>query len=429
LEIALPFIALVGLLLFGVPIAFGLAGAGTLGIFLVTGDWKIVMNTVGMVPYLTCSEYVLTTIPMFILMAYFSSWGGLARDLYTAMQNCLSNIRGGLGIATVFACGIFGAMSGASTASASAMSKIAMPEMKRFGYSDTLATGAIGVGSVLDILIPPSIAMVVYGISTDTSIGKLLIAGVLPGVLLGVFLIGCILVWVTVSPSSAPKVTRVPWSERFKSLLAIWPSLLIVLFVLVALYTGIATPTEVGAVGAAASGMVGVAMGRLSKSDILRALIDTLSTTAMILFIIVGAMIFGHFVTLSQIPQKIVSAITSLNLNRWAVLWLVIGTYFAVSMFMDELPLMLIIIPIVFPLITSIGFDPVWFGVMTMMMVGMGLVFPPVGMIAFVVSSTTKIDLMTVYHGTSILMIAIVLTTILLCLFPQIALWLPARMG
>jgi len=429
LEIAIPFIVLVGLLLFGVPIAFGLAGAGTLGILLITRDWKIMMNTVGMAPYLTCSEYVLTTIPMFILMAYFSSWGGLARDLYTAMQNWLSNIRGGLGIATVFACGIFGAMSGASTASASAMSKIAMPEMRRFGYSETLAAGAIGVGSVLDILIPPSIAMVVYGISTDTSIGKLLIAGVVPGILLGIFLIACILVWVTVSPSSAPKVKRVSWDERLRSLLAIWPILLIVLFVLVALYTGMATPTEVGAVGAAASGVVGVAMGRLSKADILNALVDTLVTTTMILFIIVGAMIFGHFVTLSQIPQRIVGTITSLNLNRWTVLWLVIGTYFAISMFMDELPLMLIIIPIVFPLISSLDFDPIWFGVMTMMMVGMGLVFPPVGMIAFVVSSTTKVDLMTVYRGTSILMIAIILTTILICLFPQIALWLPSKMG
>jgi len=429
LEIALPFLALIGFLFLGVPIAFGLGGAGMLGILLITGDWKMMMSTLGMAPYITCSEYVLTTIPMFILMAYFSSWGGFARDLYTAMYNLLSNIRGGLGIATVFACGIFGAMSGASTASASAMSKIAMPEMRRFGYSEMLAAGAIGVGSVLDILIPPSIAMVVYGISTDTSIGKLLIAGVVPGIILGAFLAGCILTWVTVNPSSAPKVIRVSWNERFRSLLAIWPSLLIVLFVLVALYTGMATPTEVGAVGAAASGVIGVAMGRLSKTDILKALIDTLLTTTMIFMIIIGAMIFGHFVTLSQVPQKIVATITSLNLNRWIVLWLVIGTYFVVSMFMDELPLMLIIIPIVFPVISSLGFDPIWFGVMTMMMVGMGLVFPPVGMIAFVVSSTAKVDLMTVYRGTSILMIAILLTTILLCFFPQIALWLPGKMG
>jgi len=148
LEIALPFLALIGFLFLGVPIAFGLGGAGMLGILLITGDWKMMMSTLGMAPYITCSEYVLTTIPMFILMAYFSSWGGFARDLYTAMYNLLSNIRGGLGIATVFACGIFGAMSGASTASASAMSKIAMPEMRRFGYSEMLAAGAIGVGSV-----------------------------------------------------------------------------------------------------------------------------------------------------------------------------------------------------------------------------------------------------------------------------------------
>ncbi len=429
MELSLPFTALIGFLLLGVPIAFALAGAGTLGIWLVSGNWNMVISTLGMAPNIMGSEYILTTVPMFILMAYLSSSSGLARDLYTSMANWLSQIRGGLGIATIFACGIFGAMSGASTASAAAMSKIAMPEMRRFGYSETLAAGAIGVGSVLDILIPPSVMMVVYGIVTDTSIGKLLIAGVVPGILLGIFLVACILIWVTVSPSHAPKTERVPWAERFRSLLPIWPSLLVILLVLVLLYTGVATPTEVGALGAAAVAVLGAVMGRLSMPEATKALIATVRSTTMIFMIVIGATIFGNFVTLSQVPQKVVAAIALMNLNRWVVFWGVIIIYFIISMFMDELPLVLIIMPVVFPVITSLGFDPIWFGVMTMMMVGMGLVFPPVGMIAFVVSATAKVKLMTVYRGTSILMIAIILTTILLCFFPQIALWLPARMG
>ncbi len=429
MELFVPFIALVGFLLLGVPIAFALTGAGILGIWFVSANWKMLISTLGMVPNIMGSEYILSTVPMFILMAYLSSTSGLARDLFTCMANWFSHIRGGLGIATVFACGIFGAMSGASTASAAAMSKIAMPEMRRFGYSDTLAAGVIGVGSVLDILIPPSIMMVVYGIVTDTSIGKLLIAGIIPGVILGILLVACILVWVTVSPSHAPKTERVSWPERFRSLIPVWPSLLVIVLVLVLLYAGIATPTEVGALGAATIAVLGAVLGRLSKTEALQAMKATVRSTAMIFMIVIGAAIFGNFVTISQVPQKVVSAITVMELNRWVVLGGVVIIYFIISMFMDELPLVLIIMPVIFPVITSLGFDPIWFGVMTMMMVGMGLVFPPVGMIAFVVSATAKVKLMTVYRGTSILMIAIILTTILLCLFPQIALWLPAKMG
>src|SRR3972149_2704110 len=201
----LPFLAMVIALLLGLPIAFSLAGAGILGIYLYTGNWNMVIGILGMAPFSTVADYALTTIPMFILMAFFSSSSGLARDLSTAGANWLSHIKGGLAVATVFACGIFGAMSGASVAAASVMSSIAMPEMRRFGYSEELAAGAIAVGATLDILIPPSIAMVIYGIATQTSIGKLLIAGVVPGIIVGIFLALAILVWVKVAPSHAPK--------------------------------------------------------------------------------------------------------------------------------------------------------------------------------------------------------------------------------
>jgi C4-dicarboxylate transporter DctM subunit len=257
--VALPLLVLVFALVFGVPIAVALAGSGMLGIYLVTGDVSKVMGILSLAPFSTVADYALTTIPMFILMAFFSASSGLARDLYTAASNWCSHIKGGLAIATIFACGIFGAMSGASTAAASVMSKIAMPEMRRHGYSDELAAGSIGIGATLDILIPPSIALVIYGIATQTSIGKLLIAGVVPGIIAGILLALMVYLWVVISPKHAPSTYRVGAKERWASLVRIWPSLLLILLVLVLLYTGIATPTEVGALGALLAGVIGAA--------------------------------------------------------------------------------------------------------------------------------------------------------------------------
>jgi C4-dicarboxylate transporter DctM subunit len=425
---AIPFLVMIVTLLLGVPIAFSLAAAGIVGIYLLTGDLNVVLRVVGTTPFSTVADYVLTTIPMFILMAYFAASGGLARDLYTAGAHWLSQVRGGLAIATVFACGIFGAMSGASLAAASVMSTIAMPEMRRHGYSDELAAGSIGIGATLDILIPPSVGMVIYGIMTQTSIGKLLIAGIVPGVIVGVFLVLAIVVWVRISPSHAPETYVVSLPERWRSLGHIWASLLLIVLVVALLYLGVATPTEVGALGAFLSAAIGVVTRRLTLGGAVEAIRQTIKTSAMIFMILIGATIFGYYMAMSQIPQHVVATVTALDLNRWVVLCGIVIAYFVVSMFMDELPLLLLTLQLTFPLIVSMGFDPVWFGVLSMLMVSMGLVFPPVGMIAFVVSSTAGVSLMKVYKGTSILMIALVLTTALIMVFPQIVLWLPNTM-
>lgn len=424
----LPLIAMVIALLLGVPIAFALAGAGILGIWLFTGSLNIVITILGTAPFSTVADYILTTVPMFILMAYFSSSSGLARDLFNAASKWLSHIRGGLAIATVFACGIFGAMSGASTAAASVMSNIAMPEMRRFGYSEELAAGAIAVGATLDILIPPSIAMVIYGTATETSVGKLLVAGVIPGIVLGILLSITIIVWVTISPSHAPKTQRVSWGERWKSLRPIWISLLLIIMVLGLLYTGVVTPTEVGALGAFLAAMIGVVTRRLTWSGAMEALRATIRITAMIFMIIIGATIFGYFMTLSQVPRHIMMHVAAMNLNRWVIITGIVVIYFLISMFMDEIPLLLITLQLTFPLIVSLGFDPIWYGVMCVLMVCMGLVFPPVGLVAFVVSAAANVDLVKVYKGTSILIVAIFATTILLMIFPQLATWLPSTM-
>jgi tripartite ATP-independent transporter DctM subunit len=412
----------------GVPIAFALAAAGIIGIWSVTGDWNIIMGILGTTPFSSVAEYILTTIPMFILMAFFASSGGLARDLYTAVSNWLAHKRGGLAIATVFACSIFGAMSGSTVASSSVMASIATPNMRRVGYSDEMTAGAIGVGSTLAILIPPSIPMVVYGVVTETSIGRLLIAGVIPGITLGIILSLVIVIWVAIRPSHAPKIQRIPWTERIRSMLLVWPSILLICCVLSLLYTGIVTPCEVGAIGAFLAFVIGILTGRLKWAETLQALKETIRTTAMIFMILIGATIFGYYMTLSQLPQHVVLAVTELNPDRWVVIVSIVIGYFVLSMFMDELPLMLLTLQLTFPLVVSLGFDPIWYGVLTVLMIAMGMVFPPVGIVAFVVSATAKIDLIKVYTGTSILTVALILTTILLMIFPQMALWLPARM-
>jgi tripartite ATP-independent transporter DctM subunit len=319
-------------------------------------------------------------------------------------------------------------MSGASVAAASVMSTIALPEMQRHGYSDQLAAGAVGIGATLDILIPPSIAMVIYGIATQTSIGKLLIAGVVPGIIVGIFLTLAIFAWVYIRPQDAPRTYKVPLAERWASVLRIWPSLLLILIVLILLYTGIVTPTEVGAIGAFMAALIGVVFGRLTWAGIMEALKNTIRTSAMIFMIIIGATIFGYYMALSRVPQQVVTVVADMNLNRWLVIMGIVVGYFVISMFMDEIPLLLLTLQLTFPLITHLGFDPIWFGVLSMMLVSMGLVFPPVGVIAFVVSATAKMDLVKVYTGTSVLMTAIVITTILMMFFPQIATWLPATM-
>ena len=264
--------------------------------------------------------------------------------------------------------------------------------------------------------------------ATQTSIGKLLIAGVVPGIIAGILLAAMIYLWIVISPKHAPTAFRVGAAERWASLVRIWPSLLLIFLVLVLLYTGIATPTEVGALGALLAGVIGAVFGRLTVPDAIDALRSTIRTSAMIFMILIGATVFGYYMTLSRIPQDVVSAVTAMELNRWVVIIGIVVSYFVISMFMDEIPLLLLTLQMTFPLITSLGFDPIWFGVMSMMMVAMGLVFPPVGLIAFIVSATAGVDLMKVYKGTSILMLSIVVTTILLMIFPQIALWLPATM-
>jgi C4-dicarboxylate transporter DctM subunit len=427
--VSLPFLIMVIALALGVPIAFCLILSGFIGILLTTGgNWSTAMGILSMTPFASVADFTFTTVPMFILMAYFSASGGLARDLYNAGASWLAHIRGGLGVATVFACGMFGAMCGSSVAAASVMSSNAIPEMRRHGYSEELAAGAVGVGATLDILIPPSIPMVIYGIVTQNSIGKLLIAGIVPGIIVGIFLVIAVYLWATIRPQDAPRTPAVPWAQRWASLRPIWASLLLIMIVMIFLYGGFCTPSEVAAIGALAAGVIGVATGRLKKAGFVEALKSTIRTSAMIFMILIGANIFGYYMALTRLPQHLVEIVGAMHLSRYMIIIAIAVVYFVVSMFMDEIPLMLLILQLTYPLIISLGFDPIWYGVFMVMMISMGLVFPPVAVVAIVVSATSKINLLKVYIGCSIMVTALIAGTIVLIAFPETATWLPATM-
>jgi tripartite ATP-independent transporter DctM subunit len=361
-------------------------------------------------------------------MAFFSASAGLAQDLFDSASSWLSQIRGGLGTATVFACAIFGAMSGTSLAAASVMAAVAMPNMRRFGYSESLAAGVISVGATLDVLIPPSLAMVLYGILSGQSIGKLLIAGITPGIVVAIMLVSIIRIWVTVSPNSAPMTQKGSWEARWRSLIRTWPAIALILMIIGFLYTGVGTPTEVGAIGAFLAAVIGVVMRRLTWAGAVDAIKKTISISAMIFTLIIGGYIFGYFVSLSQITQNMMSVVNEMNLSRWVFMIGICFAYFILSMFMDEIVLLIITMQVAYPLVISLGFDPIWFGVVMILLMCMGFVFPPVGIIAFIVSDVTKVDLVKVYKGTTILSIPLFLTVLLIMVFPQIALWLPSTM-
>lgn len=425
MEILVPTVALLVLLGLGVPIAFCLALSGALGILMITGNFSIVEQYLGHAVVASASDITLGTIPTFILMAFLAANSGLASDAYSAAAKWFGGTRGGLGGATTVASGVFGAMSGASTASAAVMSRVAYPSMKLFRYSDALSTGTIAVGSTLSVLIPPSVGMVVYSITTETSLRDLLNAGVVPGLVMLILIILSVVVWAVLKPDSAPRLASATLREKFLSLKPVWLTLVVIGALMLLLYSGVATPTEIGASGAVIIGLVGLLRRKLSPGLMLDALLQTLKISAMLFLIISGAHIFGYFMTLSRAPYELSAWVSEVGFSRWIVLAFVCIIFFVFSMFMDENPLLLIMLPITFPLIMAQGFDPVWFGIVMMLLVAMGLTFPPVGVVSFIVAGTTGVSVSRVFHGASVLIVPILITLVLILVFPQIALWLP----
>ena len=415
-------------LFLGMPVAFALGAAGAIGLYW-SGGADTVFGILGTVPYRSAAHYTLSTLPMFILMAHFISASKIVDDIFVAAKRWLERLPGGLAITTIFASAGMAAMSGSSTASAATLSTMAVPQMIKHGYSKRIATGVVTVAGTLAIMIPPSIAFVLYGIITETSIGKLLIAGILPGILTAAMYCLSILIWSRVAPESMPRSSSVySWKERFDSLKPLWPFLILASIVIGSMYGGLATPTEAAALGAFGSLVIPIALRRMSRKDFSAAVLAAMKSTTMIFTIIIGAMIFGYFLTITESTQQLIAFIGGMEVNRWFIMIALVILYLILGCVMDQVAIILVTLPMVFPLIIHLGFDPIWFGVICTKTAEIGMASPPVGMNAFVVSATTKVPLEDVFKGTWPLLAMDIATLAILLAFPALSTWLPSTM-
>jgi tripartite ATP-independent transporter DctM subunit len=387
------------------------------------------LAVIGQVPYSTASMYSLSVIPMFIVMGMFLSYGGLGRDLFKAVDAWMRHLPGGMAIATIGACAAFSAVCGSATATAATLGTIALPEMKRYKYDDALATAVVAAGGTLGILIPPSTILILYGLLTELPIGKLLMAGLIPGVLQA-FLFGLtVYIQVKRDPKKAMVAAQAPFKERMSTLQVIWPVLAIFLLVMGGIYFGFFTPTEAAAAGAFIALVFSLATRRFKKSDLIGSLDQTARTTAMLFLILIGAITFGRFLAVTNIPTELSGFIADLNLSRYVIIVMILLIMVVLGCFIEGISLMVLTIPILYPLITSLGFDGIWFGVVLVIMLNIGMVTPPVGMNVYVTAGVAKdVPLMTIFRGVTPFWIAMIVCALILIAFPQIVTFLPGLM-
>jgi C4-dicarboxylate transporter DctM subunit len=417
------------LLLLGVHVAFSLAFSGIVGALVLLGRPDLLSLLVS-TAYDQLTTFELVAIPLFILMAEILLFSGIARDVYNAASHWLQAIPGGLGIASQAAAAIFAALTGSSTANTAVMGTIAGREMLGRGYGKWLIGGSLCAGGALGILIPPSIPMILYAILTQASIGKLFIAGIVPGLINAVINAGVIFAAAVWDPTVAPAAPRVSWGTRWRSLARIWQSLTLIAFILVALYLGIATPTEVAAVGAFFALLIALARRTLTLENLERALLQTVRTSGMIFLIIVGAVYFGNVLTLLEIPQHFTEVIVTAGLSPTLVIVGFMLILIVLGTFLEIVSILYITMPVIVPVMTQLGFDPIWFGVLFTINMEMALLTPPVGLNLYVMRGVLpEVPLPDLLRGAVVFTAAQGAVLVVVLLFPQLALWLPARMG
>lgn len=423
------FVTLFVLMVLRVPVGMAMGLVGVTGYGYIVG-MEPALKMVGQTTMRTVTDSGFSVIPMFMLMGAFVSISGVSRELFRAANAFLGHLRGGLGVATVLACGGFAAICGSSVATAATFSKVAYPEMRHYNYPKSFATGVIAAGGTLGIMIPPSTVLAVYAILTQQDIGKLFMAGVGPGLLAIMLYMVTIALIVLVKPGFLPAGERKPWSERLASLKDVWAPLALFVFVIGGLYGGLFTPSEAGGMGAVGAFILGVVRRRLSLAQIREALLEATRTSAAVFTVLIGALLFGYFLTITQTPQKITEFLTGLGLGRYALLAIIMGMYLVLGCLMDAMAMIILTVPIIYPLIIQLGFDPIWFGVIIVMTVELGLIHPPVGMNVFVIKSVVQeVSFTTIFRGVLPFVGIDLLRLLILILFPVIALWLPARMG
>jgi tripartite ATP-independent transporter DctM subunit len=418
--------ALFLMMLLRVPIGIAMALVGVGGFAAIAG-WGPALNLLATSPVRTATDYNFSLIPMFILMGVFATASGMSAELFRGGHAWLGRFRGGLALATIGACGGFAAICGSSVATAATMANVALPEMRRFGYPDELATGVIAAGGTLGILIPPSVVLAIYGFMTEQDVGRLFIAGVVPGLLaIAMYMATVRLAYGRTLPAGE----TIGWPERMASLRGIWAVMLLFLAVIGGIYLGVVTPTEAAAAGAFLTCLIGVARRRLGAAAIMACLVEALRTSVAIFTILIGALLFGYFLAITQSPQKITAFLVGLELGSYGTLALILALFVLMGCILDAMAMIILLVPIVFPVIQTLGFDPIWFGVIVVMTVELGLITPPVGMNVFVINSIVPdVSLIAIFRGVAPFILTDLLRLALLVAFPWLVLFLPTTMG
>ncbi|WP_028320876.1 TRAP transporter large permease [Desulfatiglans anilini] len=414
------------------PVAYVMALVGFAGFsYMVSGIGGL--NLLSRTIYESFASYGLTTIPLFILMGQFAFNSGIGRRMYDTANKFLGSTRGGLAMATVVACTAFGAVCGSSPATAATLATVGLPEMRRYLYGDELATGSVASGGGLGMIMPPSVVLIVYGILTEQSIGALFVAGILPSIVVTLLFILCIYIYCLIKPKQGPRGEKFSWSQKFRSLTNMGDTLLIFVIVMGGLFLGIFTPTEAAAVGAFAVLAVSVIRRHLSWAGFVKSLYETLRTSCMVMFLVTGAVVFGKFLAVTRIPYNIASWVGGFDLPPFLILAAIVAVYFVGGCIMDALALVMLTIPIFYPVLIDLGYDPIWFGIIIVLVTQIGVITPPVGINVYVVygvaqSVVGKIKLESIFKGTIPFLFAIIAAIIIMTIFPQIIMILPQLM-
>lgn len=425
---AIGIVVLIVLLSMGMYIGFAMAVVGFLGYSYVT-SFDAGFSILGIAPYRTASTYLWSVLPLFVLMGELSAVSGLSRDTYASAYKWIGNRPGGLAMATIIGCGCFAAVCGSSPATAATMGTIALPEMLKHKYDKKMATGVLAAGGTLGILIPPSVVFVVYGIITELSVGKLFLAGFLPGFLLTFSFIVTIYIITKRNPMSAPAGARTAFKDKLASLKGTWGIMALFLLIMGGLYVGIFTPTEAAAVGASGALVIALSIKQLTWKTFVTSLINTGRTTGMVFLILIGAMIFGYFLAVTRIPSELATFLAGLALPPYIVLILILCLFLILGCMMDAMAMIILVVPIIAPVIQALGFDLIWFGVIIVLVTEAALITPPVGLNVYVIRGVARdIPLGTIFLGIFPFLIAMIVVIALLIIFPEIALFLPTTM-
>jgi tripartite ATP-independent transporter DctM subunit len=421
-------IVLLAAMFMRVPIGVSLALVGMGGYAAIDG-WKTALAVVASVPFELASAYSLSVVPLFILMGAVASRAGMSRELFDAANAVFSGFRGALANATIGGCAAFGAICGSSIATAATFSKVAIPEMRRHGYSDVVAAGSVAAAGTLGILIPPSVILAVYSLVAEQSLAKLFAAALIPGILLAVLYVIAVIIQARIRPEWTPLVPSMPLRERLRAARGMWKLVLLFFFAVVGIYLGWFSPTEGAAVSAFAAMLIGFGTRTLSLRGLSGAMLESVFSTAMLFFIVVGAFIFSRFIVLTRLPNELAVWVEATKLAPLSIVLAVIVLYVVLGTALEEVSTILITVPVILPLMTSIGYDGIWFGIFVTVMATIGLISPPVGLTVFVIQAQNPdIPASKIYRGTLPFLVADFVLVALLVAFPGLALWLPAAL-